>query len=215
MALHLAPGLLAYALLWTAREPLQHWLGITSAEAQIGVIMTGLMLLMACATFVCAHIFDGLAPREVVRITGIGRFDWIALLLAVVIWLAVLSISAILSYEEGLRTLVARVDWLALPPWHFQRIDGFAQLSPLLGGAALLANVVCEELWFRGYLQDKLRFGRVSWIAAGLLFTLYHVFQAPIAYPGVLGGLALAGLWALRRDLWSCVLLHALLNAPV
>ena len=67
-----------------------------------------------------------------------------------------------------------------------------------------------------GYLQDKLRFlGRVSWIAAGLLFILYHVFEAPVAYPGILGGLGLAGLWALRHDLWSCILLHALLNAPV
>ena len=81
---------------------------------------------------------------------------------------------------------------------------------------ALIANVVGEELWFRGYLQDKLRFsGSLSWVGAGLLFTLYHVFEAPVAYPGILGASALAGLWALRRDLWSCMLLHALCNAPV
>ena len=108
------------------------------------------------------------------------------------------------------------VEWLRLPEWHFPSTGGFQQLPPLLGGLAFAANAFCEELWFRGYLFDKLRFmGRATWIAAGLLFTLYHVFEAPVAYPGVLGGLALAGLWALRRDLWSCVLLHALLNAPV
>ena len=38
---------------------------------------------------------------------------------------------------------------------------------------ALGANLICEELWFRGYLQDKLAFlGRGSWVGAGLLFTL-------------------------------------------
>lgn len=37
--------------------------------------------------------------------------------------------------------------------------------------------------------------------------------EAPIVYPSFLGGLALAGLWALRRNLWPCVLLHALSNA--
>ena len=35
------------------------------------------------------------------------------------------------------------------------------------------------------------------------------VVQAPVAYPSFLGGLALAGVYALRRDLWSCVLLQA------
>lgn len=77
-----------------------------------------------------------------------------------------------------------------------------------------MANLVCEELWFRGYLQDKLAFlGSRSWVGAGLLFTLYHVFEAPIVYPGFVGGLALAGLWALRGNLVSCILLHALLTA--
>ena len=216
VALHLVPGLLAYALLRTAREPTQQALGITSAEAQIGVIMTGLMLFLGAATFAFARLLDGLGPRAVLRLTGLVRFDWVALLVAVAIWLLVLAISSILDYEDDLRALVETVDWLALPPWHFQRTDGFTELAPALGGFALVANVVCEELWFRGYLQDKVAFlGRLSWIPAGLLFTLYHVFEAPVAYPGVLGGLALAALWALRRDLWSCVLLHALLNAPV
>ncbi len=216
VSLHLAPGVLAYFLLRTSRQPLQVALGITSAEAQIGVIMTGVMLLMGAATFFCARLLDGLGPVGTLRLTGFFRFDWMAVLLAVPIWLAVLATSSVLSYENSLRAFIETVDWLAIPPWHFQRIDGFAQISPLLGAFALLANVLCEEMWFRGFLQNKLLFlGRLSWIVAGLLFTLYHVFQAPIAYPGVLGALALAGLWAMRGDLWSCILLHTLLNAAV
>ena len=216
VVLHLVPGIVAYVLLRTVREPLQHLLGLTSAEAQIGVIMTGVMLLMAAATFACARLVDGLGARRALHATGVTRFDPMAIVLAAAIWLGVLAASSLLGYEHDVRAAVERVDWLALPSWHFQRIDGFTELAPLIAGFALLANVVCEELWFRGYLQDKLAFlGPLSWVGGGLLFTLYHVFEAPVAYPGVLGGLGLAGLWAARRDLWSCVLLHTLLNAPV
>ncbi len=216
VALHLVPGVLAYFLLRTAREPLQHLLGISSAEAQIGVIMTGVMLLMGAATLVFANALDGRNPRDALRLAGVSGFDPWGLVAAVVIWLVVVTVPLIVDYEAELRSAIEGVDWLALPGWHFQRTDGFQQLPPLLGGFALAANLVCEELWFRGYLQDKLRFlGRLSWIAAGLLFILYHVFEAPVAYPGFLGGLGLAGLWTMRHDLWSCILLHALLNAPV
>ena len=216
VALHLLPGILAYGLLRTVREPLQDLLGISSVEVQIGIIMTGVMLLMGAATFVFARVLDGLTPRDALRRTGVTSFDPVGVLVALAIWLVVLAVPAIVGYEDDLRSLVEGVDWLALPNWHFQANDGFRQLPPILGAVALAANLVCEELWFRGYLQDKLQFiGRFSWLVAGLLFILYHVFEAPIAYPGLIGGLGLAGLWAMRRDLWSCILLHALLNAPL
>lgn len=216
VAMHLLPGLVAYGLLRWARQPLQTSLGLTSAEAQIGMIMTGVMLAMAAATFALARVLDGLGPRETVRLAGLTRFDPVGALLATLFWIAVLAIPSIVGYEDDLRALVERSEWLALPSWHFQETDGFKQVPALVGALALVANLLGEELWFRGYLQDKLAFvGRLRWIAAGLLFTLYHVFEAPIAYPGFLGAIALAGLWALRRSLWPCILLHALLNAPV
>ncbi len=184
VALHLVPGLLAYGLLRTAREPLQRVLGISSAEAQIGIIMTAVMLAMLVATFVFARALDGLAPREVIQRVGLSTFDLVGVLMAVAIWLIVVAVPSIVDYEDELRSLVERVDWLALPSWHFQRIDGFQQLPAAVGGFALVANVVCEEVWFRGYLQHKLGFlGSVSWMGGGVLFTLYHVFEAPIAIP--------------------------------
>ena len=214
VALHLVPGLLAYGLLRAAREPLQTSRGLSSAEAQIGVIMTGVMLLMGLGTFVFARQLDGLGPRETLRLTGAMHFDGVGAMLAVAIWFVVLAVPSVLGYEDDLRALVEGVDWLALPSWHFQRTDGFRDLPLVLGGFALAANLLCEELWFRGYLQDKLAFlGGAGWVCAGLLFTIYHVFEAPIVYPSFLGGLALAGLWALRRNLWPCVVLHALFTA--
>ena len=158
MAAHLAPGLVAYVLLRVAREPLQRSLGLTSAEALIGVVMTAVMLAMGVAAFVCARFLDGLGPRLALRLVGAKRIDWAGIVLALVMWLVVVAVSAVLRYEEDLRALVEEVDWLALPPWHFQHIDGFQQLPVAVGGFALVANVVCEELLFRGYLQDKLGF---------------------------------------------------------
>ena len=210
---HLVPGVAAYWLLRSARETLERW-GLSSAEAQIGVIMTGVMLSMGVATFVLTRQFDGLGLRDTLRLTGLARFDAVAILHAVGLWALVLAVPRVLGYEDDLRSLVESAGWLALPSWHFQLIDGFRRLSVPVGALAITANLICEELWFRGYLQDKLGFlGRSSWIAAGLLFTLYHVFEASIVYPNFLGGLALAGLWGIRRDLWACILLHALLNA--
>lgn len=208
VALHLLPGMLAYVLLRT--------LGPASPEVQIGGVMTGVMVLMAGATIAMARAVDGFGPRETLRHVGLGRFDGVGVLLAAAVWVAVLAVSSVLGYEDDVRRFVERAEWLALPSWHFQETDGFREIPPLLGAFALLANLVGEELWFRGYLQDKLAFlGRLDWITAGLLFTLYHVFEAPIAYPGVLGAVALAGVWALRRNLWPCLVLHTLLNAPV
>ncbi len=132
VGLHLVPGVLAYGLLRSAREPLQSSLGLSSAEAQIAVIMTGVMLLMGLGTFLFGRLLDGLSPRETLRLTGVTRFDGVGALLAVGIWLVVLAVPSILDYEDDLRVLVERADWLALPGWHFQRTDGFQDLPVIV-----------------------------------------------------------------------------------
>jgi membrane protease YdiL (CAAX protease family) len=58
----------------------------------------------------------------------------------------------------------------------------------------LLFNVIGEELYYRGYLLPHMHgvFGRLDWVANGLLFTLKHVYQRWL-YPGILvGGLSFA-----------------------
>jgi MFS family permease len=202
------PGLLAYGLLRTVRDPLQTSLGLSSAEAQIGVIMTGVMLVMGLGTFVFARLLDGVGPRETLRLTGATHFDGVGAMLAVAIWLVVLAVPSILGYEDDLRTLVEGVDWLALPSWQLpahRRLPGPPDCSRRLRPRGQPSAATC---------RTRLAFlGRFGWVVAGLLFTLYHVFEAPLVYPAFLGGLALAGLWALRRNLWPCVVLHALFTA--
>ena len=94
--------LLAYLLVRTATEPLQRSLGLTSAEAQIGVVMTGIMFLLAALTFLFARLLDGLTARETLRFTGVTGFDRAGVLAAVAVWLALVAISAIFDLEDDL-----------------------------------------------------------------------------------------------------------------
>ena len=146
---------------------------------------------------------------------GLARLDPVGLLIAFALAGAVLLAPTERLYESAFSAWL-QDGWLALPPWHFQRTAAFTEISPSVAAVAVLANILGEELWFRAYLYPKLAFlGGWTWPVAALLFIAYHVFEAPVAYPGLFGGLALAGLYALRRDLSSCVLLHALLQAPL
>jgi membrane protease YdiL (CAAX protease family) len=218
VALHVAPGVVAYALLHHARVPLQQILGLSSAVVQIGVIMTGavMLLMLGGGALALARAWDRLAFAETLRAAGATRLDWAALALAVALWGALIAVPDDRLYGDRLAAWLQRQPVLEMPAWHFQVSGGFAQLPPVLAAVALVANVVCEELYFRGYLFAKLSFlGPATWLVTGLLFTSYHVFQAPLSYPGVLGGLALAGLYQLRGNLWACVLLHTLLQAPL
>lgn len=78
-------------------------------------------------------------------------------------------------------------------------LDAFAQdqsrLAPLKGAWWLFAifipllafNILGEELLFRGVLLPKMNgaFGRVAWIANGIVSTLYHVHQPSTFLLGV------------------------------
>jgi membrane protease YdiL (CAAX protease family) len=58
----------------------------------------------------------------------------------------------------------------------------------------LVFNILGEELYYRGYLLPRMRgiFGKLDWVANGVLFTLKHIYQRWL-YPGILiGGLGFA-----------------------
>ena len=215
VALHLVPGVAAYALLHLARRPLSELLGVSDATAQIGM-MTAVMFSMAVAAFLIPVRAERWSLPETVRILGLRRWDPWGLALAGVFALVLLMLPTERWYEQGLAERLQGIEFLDLDRWHFQETGAFLEVPAWFAAVALLANIVGEELWFRGYLQPRLSLPRSSeWLAAGLLFMAYHVFEAPTAYPKFLGGLALAALYALRRDIWSCMTLHALLQAQV
>lgn len=82
----------------------------------------------------------------------------------------------------------------------------------------VIAAPLFEEWAFRAYwLQDMLQRGYRPWVSillTGLVFGLVHApesIQQFIAQS--CAGVALGGLWFVRRNLWVCVLAHALVNA--
>ena len=215
IALHLVPGVVAYLLLHFARRPLGDALGLSEDSVQLAT-MTGVMLMLAAGAFIGPLALDRLSAAEAVDLLGLRRLDPIGFVVAAVLAAILLLLPTDRWYADDVSAWLQTIEWLDLDRWHFQRTDAFLAVPGWFAGAALICNLVGEELWFRGYLQPKLSFlGRWTWVAGGTLFTAYHVFEAPLVYPNLLGGLALAGLYALRRDLWSCVVLHALLQAPV
>lgn len=77
------------------------------------------------------------------------------------------------------------------PDVHLAGNWGFVVLYLAVG---FIFNIIGEELYYRGYLLPRMRgvFGRLDWIANGVLFTLKHVYQRWL-FPGIIaGGLALA-----------------------
>ncbi len=202
-------------MLHFARRPLSNTLGLSEDSVQLAA-MTGVMLMLAAGAFIGPLALDRLSGAEVVDLLGLRRMDIIGLALAAVLAAILLILPTDRWYADNISAWLQGIEWLDLDAWHFQRTDAFVAVPGWFAGAALVCNVVGEELWFRGYLQPKLSFlDRWTWLAGGTLFTAYHVFEAPLVYPNLLGGIALAGLYALRRDLWSCVVLHALLQAPI
>ena len=52
------------------------------------------------------------------------------------------------------------------------------------------SNVFAEEIYFRGFLLERLKFlGNFAFVVNGILFIGYHVFQIPITYPLIPFGL--------------------------
>lgn len=100
--------------------------------------------------------------------------------------------------------------------------EGMARLldMPLLAIVALiLTTAITEEILFRGYPVERLREATGSiWLALAVSFALFLVphirFFGPIwlltSGPGVV---LLYVLYAWRRNLWACMLMHFLGNA--
>lgn len=105
---------------------------------------------------------------------------------------------------------------LALPSWHYQNLEMPAY--PAAVKASLLAcmlafNVFAEEIYFRGFLLERLKFlGRSAFLVNGVLFILYHVFQARVSYPLLPFGILVSGYYALFRNVWGAMLIHLVLN---
>jgi hypothetical protein len=76
-----------------------------------------------------------------------------------------------------------------------------------------IGNFVGEELYFRGYLMKKTSFlGGWNWAVNSALFVVYHLWQIPQTWPLIGIGLIFGFYMQWRKDFWSVVVLHLLIN---
>jgi membrane protease YdiL (CAAX protease family) len=76
-------------------------------------------------------------------------------------------------------------------------------------------TVLGEEFLFRGVLLPKMKgvFGKLDWVANGLLFTLYHIHQPWTWFSGWIIAVFLFALPARRyRSTWLAIIIHSVQN---
>ncbi|MDN5570282.1 MAG: CPBP family intramembrane metalloprotease [Propionibacteriaceae bacterium] len=93
-------------------------------------------------------------------------------------------------------------------------------LGPLLALALVLTTSVTEEVLWRGYVVERLGawIGPLAAAAAGMtIFALGHLsfFGWTWLLTNLPGAIALYALLLWRRNLWSCIICHAVLNMPI
>lgn len=123
VAAHLAPGVVAYLLLHYGREALSRTLRISEVTAQVGIIMTSVMITLGGAALLAPRFVDRLPRRDVTLMLGLTRVDPVGLAIACAFAAVVLLAPTERLYEDALGAWLQE-SWLALPPWHFQRTAG-------------------------------------------------------------------------------------------
>lgn len=110
---------------------------------------------------------------------------------------------------------------IVVPPPQTDGLDTIINLPIPVIIALILTTSITEEILFRGYPVERLRelTGR-TWIAVSfsfILFLLPHIRFFGIhwlLYHGF-GTILLYILYVWRRNLWACILMHFLSNAPL
>ena len=102
---------------------------------------------------------------------------------------------------------------IATRDWHILEIGYYDFPLPVLV-AVFIANFIGEEIYFRGYLLQKISGLRGDWAINSLLFQLYHVWQAPLnwAFAPAFLFIPLGILVKLRRSLYGAILFHVFVN---
>ena len=131
VALHLVPGVVAYALLHLARRPLSEALGVSEATAQIGM-MTAVMFSMAVTAFLIPVKAERRSLPETVGVIGLRRWDPGGLILAGVFALVLLVLPTERWYEQGLAEWLQGIELLDLDRWHFQETGAFLEVPALV-----------------------------------------------------------------------------------
>lgn len=111
-----------------------------------------------------------------------------------------------------------------LPKWQHQIFgDGMFFGIPVEQNSWLIAifliiyltNVIGEEVWWRGYILPRQvkGIGRNAWLANGLLWTLFHLFQPWDIISLIPIALVISFMSQYRQSAWIGIVAHGVLNS--
>lgn len=115
--------------------------------------------------------------------------------------------------------LSAVVSRLVAIPSSLSNLREIAALPLTLRIGVVLSAAICEEFMYRGFAIEELAMlTRNRWLAGAIslvLFTVSHIriygFSPSLLVPGTVGAV-LTGVYLWRRNLPSCMLLHAIID---
>ncbi len=220
LAMHLVPGVLAYIGIFHLREPLMA-LGLSNRWAQFAVLASMALGWHLGVPVLALRLHDRMSWREVAVFLGLHRLDVRGLLTVVpviTVLFTLLTAPYMAWVHPALYAWLNRIPAIAIPEWHIFEIGYYEFPLPVLV-VVFIANFLGEELYFRGYLMqkiNKLKVGRldVDWAANSLLFQLYHVWQAPMnwAFAPMFLLIPLGLLVKLRKSLYGAIVFHLFVN---
>ncbi len=216
LAMHLVPGLLAYVGIFWLREPLMALTGLSNRYEQFAVLILMAVGWQVVLTFVLLRFVDGLSFRESLKFLGLADLDLRGLLTVVPLVAAVftlLSAPYMAWIHPPLFAYLNTFPAIAIRDWHILEI-GYYEFPVAALVVVFFANFVGEEIYFRGYLLQKISGLRGDWAINGLLFQLYHVWQAPLnwAFAPAFLIIPYGILVKLRRSLYGSIAFHLFVN---
>ncbi|MEW5818048.1 MAG: CPBP family intramembrane glutamic endopeptidase [Spirochaetota bacterium] len=142
--------------------------------------------------------------RGIVQYLTLNRVDRRGLLYVLPLFSVLFAITA------------ASLKWQGLSPTipSFNPAEASGPMTSILAPAILVATLLAEEGYFRVLLMKKLApLGTVDWIAAGVLFGIYHWYALPLPFlitTPLPFGLLAAFIFKQRQNIYPVILLHAL-----
>lgn len=216
---HLLPGIIAYALI---NIPVIYY----SIANLTGLPGTLLQYLYLVGFTLIWHLFlpmiilqkvDGLSFRESLAFLGLDHFDTKGVFLVMPV---TLGLFILISYPYIQLTYIPLQDWvsgipgLRTPEYSIFQENRIYAFPPILLAFLGIGNYLGEEIYYRGYLLKKIGFsGSWAWVINSVLFSIYHLWQAPQTWPILPLSLFFGLLMQLRKNLYPLIFFHIAVNS--
>ncbi|MFZ6030492.1 MAG: CPBP family intramembrane glutamic endopeptidase [Chloroflexota bacterium] len=222
-ALYYIPGLVYLFINTTFAPRLAQVLNLDLWATQMYIVVGVLWIPMLFITYFYLKYVDELTFKQMIDWLGLNRFSWKNMVWALVLFvpfIGLLGFVWIPYIGKPLTQFLETIPLISMPTWFWQNtmqvslktLPLAVTLVPL--SLVIIFNHVGEEIYFRGLLFQKTEafFGKWTPVIAGLLFITYHTFQLSKTLPIFPTGIFLASFYYWKRDIYSVIFLHLLIN---